>query len=90
MKVDAYIECSFDNLLDMASGKVSADSLFLSDQLKISGNLARGYDIRHILAPISEIGRRFNKIRKKVDAMDSEGEKKPESSGEEQAEESGE
>lgn len=87
---DAYIECSFDNLLDMASGKVSADSLFLSDQLKISGNLARGYDIRHILAPISEIGRRFNEIRKKVDAMDSEGEKKPEDSGEEQAEESGE
>jgi len=71
---DAYIECSYDNLMDMALGKVSADSLFLTDQLKISGNLARGYDIRHILTPISEIGRRFNEIHKKLDAMDSQEE----------------
>jgi len=69
---DAYIECTYDNLMDMALGNVSADSLFLSDQLKITGNLARGYDIRHILVPISEIGRRFNEIHKKVDAMDND------------------
>ena len=69
---DAYIECSFDNLLDMAHGKVSADTLFLSDQLKITGNLARGYDIRHILAPVSDVARRFHEIRRRSEAMDKE------------------
>lgn len=48
---DSYIECSFDNLLDMASGKVSTDTLFLNGQLKISGNLSKGYAIRNLLAP---------------------------------------
>ena len=68
---DAYIECSFDNLLAMAEGKASADSLFLTDQLKISGNLARGYDIRHVLCPISETGLRVYEINKRVKEMDS-------------------
>ena len=48
---DSYIECSFDNLLDMASGKVSTDTLFLNGQLKISGNLSKAYAIRNLLAP---------------------------------------
>ena len=68
---DAYIECSFDNLLAMAEGKVSADSLFLTDQLKISGNLARGYDIRHVLCPISEMGLRIYEINRRAKEMDS-------------------
>ena len=48
---DAYIECSYDNLLKIAAGKVSVDSLFLNSQLKISGNLSKGYAMRNLLAP---------------------------------------
>ena len=48
---DAYIECSYDNLLKIAAGKVSVDSLFLNGQLKISGNLSKGYAMRNLLAP---------------------------------------
>ena len=48
---DAYIECSYDNLLKIAAGKVSVDSLFLNGQLKITGNLSKGYAMRNLLAP---------------------------------------
>ena len=68
---DAYIECSFDNLLAMGEGKISADSLFLSDQLKITGNLARGYDIRHVLCPVSELWLRIHEIEERAKKMDS-------------------
>ena len=62
---DAYLECSYDNLLDLTSGKVSADTLFLTDQLKITGNLARGYDIKHVLSPVSEMAKRALEIRRR-------------------------
>lgn len=48
---DAYIDCSYDNLLNIAAGKVSVDTLFLNGQLKITGNLSKGYAIRNLLAP---------------------------------------
>jgi putative sterol carrier protein len=48
---DAYIECSYDNLLKIAAGKISVDTLFLNGQLKIAGNLSKGYAIRNLLAP---------------------------------------
>lgn len=48
---DAYVDCSFDNLLDMARGIVTTDKLYLSGQLKLSGNLSKGFEIRHVLAP---------------------------------------
>lgn len=48
---DAYIDCSYDNLLKIAAGKVSVDTLFLNGQLKISGNLSKGYAMRNLLAP---------------------------------------
>ena len=67
---DAYIECSFDNLLAMAEGKVISDTLFLSDQLKITGNLARGYDIRQVLCPVSEVGLRIFEINRRAKEMD--------------------
>ncbi len=47
----AYIECSYDNLLKMAAGKLTCDYLFLSGQLKISGNLSKGYSVRTLLTP---------------------------------------
>ena len=68
---DANIECSFDNLLAMAEGRISADSLFLSDQLKITGNLARGYDIRHVLCPVSELWLRIHAIEERAKELDS-------------------
>ena len=48
---DAYIDCSYDNLLKMAAGKVSADSLFLSGQLKVAGNIAKSHDLHFLLSP---------------------------------------
>ena len=48
---DAYIDCSYDNLLKLAAGKVTVDSLYLNGQLKIFGNLSKGYAIRNLLAP---------------------------------------
>ncbi|MBO5657697.1 MAG: glycogen/starch synthase [Agathobacter sp.] len=51
-EADAYVEATFDNLLDIAAGKVSVDKLFLNGQLKISGNLSKGYEMRTVLAPI--------------------------------------
>lgn len=48
---EAYVECSFDNLLDMARGFVTVDKLFLSGQLRLSGNLSKGFEIRRLLSP---------------------------------------
>lgn len=48
-EADAYVESSYDNFLDMAAGKISTDTLFLNGQLKISGNLSRGYEMRKLL-----------------------------------------
>ncbi len=48
---DVYIECTYDNLLDMAAGKISADTLFLNGQLRILGNVAKGYELRKYLTP---------------------------------------
>ncbi len=48
---DAFIECSFDNLLDMARGFVTTDKLFLSGHLRLSGNLSKGFEVRHLLTP---------------------------------------
>lgn len=46
---DAYVTASFDHLLGMATGKVSFDKLFMSGQLKVSGNLTKGAEIRRLL-----------------------------------------
>lgn len=46
---DAYVTASFDHLLGMATGKVTFDKLFMSGQLKVSGNLAKGAEIRRLL-----------------------------------------
>ena len=50
-KPDAVIDCSYDNLLDMARGLVTADKLYINGQLKLSGNLSKGFEIRHMLTP---------------------------------------
>lgn len=48
---EAFVECSFDNLISMARGFVTTDKLFLSGQLKLSGNLSKAFEIRHLLSP---------------------------------------
>lgn len=50
-EADAYVESSYDNFLDMAAGRVSTDTLFLNGQLKINGNISKGYEIRNLLTP---------------------------------------
>ena len=51
---DAFATATYDNFLDMASGRVSMDKLFLNGQLKFSGNLAKGYEFREMLSPAKE------------------------------------
>lgn len=46
---DAFVTASFDHLMGMATGKISFDKLFMSGQLKVSGNLAKGAEIRWLL-----------------------------------------
>ncbi len=50
-EAEAFVEASFDNLLGMARGLMSTDKLFLNGQLKISGNLSKGFEIRKLLSP---------------------------------------
>ena len=50
---DAYVIGSFDQLLDMATGKVVFDKLFFSGQLKVEGNLSKGAEIRHLLGKLN-------------------------------------
>ena len=44
---EAYVHCSFDNLLAMARG-------FVSGQLRLSGNLSKGFEIRYLLSPAKQ------------------------------------
>ena len=46
---DASIECSLDNLLGIADGKVSIGKLFMSGNMKISGNLSKGFELKELL-----------------------------------------
>jgi len=48
---EAFIVCSYDNLVAMARGLVTTDKLFLNGQLKLTGNLSKGFEIRKLLAP---------------------------------------
>ena len=51
---EAYVHCSFDNLLAMARGLVTVDKLYLSGQLRLSGNLSKGFEIRYLLSPAKQ------------------------------------
>ena len=48
------MHCSFDNLLAMARGFVTVDKLYLSGQLRLSGNLSKGFEIRYLLSPAKQ------------------------------------
>ena len=49
MPADAEIAASLDHLIGMAKGEVSADKLFLSGQLKVTGNIVKGAEMRRLL-----------------------------------------
>ncbi len=46
---DAFVTADFDNLLAMARGRTTFDKLFMSGQIKVTGNLSKGAEIRHLL-----------------------------------------
>lgn len=46
---DATITCSFDNLMGMAKGKISPRKLFMTGQLKMTGNIVKGIELRDLL-----------------------------------------
>ena len=48
---DATVSASFDHLLGVAKGELSADRLFMTGQLKVTGNLAKGAEMRRLLEP---------------------------------------
>ena len=50
-EADAWMASSFDNLIGMTDGSISADRLFMNGQLKVIGNLAKCAELRHILKP---------------------------------------
>jgi starch synthase len=50
---DAHVKLAttFDNLYNMAVGRVSADRLFVNGQLKVEGNISKGAEMRYLLGP---------------------------------------
>ena len=48
-KPDFTISASLDNFLGMANGTISADKLFLNGQLKVSGSIVKGAEMRRLL-----------------------------------------
>lgn len=51
---DVVVTASLDNLYNMATGRTSADSLFVNGQLKVSGNISKGHDLVYLLGPAYE------------------------------------
>ena len=48
---DAHIKCSYYHLMKMMHGETTAPRLFMKGQLKITGNLAKGFEIKDLLSP---------------------------------------
>ena len=51
---DATFASSFDHFLGMAKGELSADRLFITGQMKVTGNIAKGAELRHFLNPVKK------------------------------------
>ncbi len=47
---DAKLAASLDNLIGMANGSISADKLFMNGQLKVTGNIVKGAEMRRMLS----------------------------------------
>ncbi len=48
---DAHIKCSYYHLMRMMRGETTAPKLFMKGRLKITGNLAKGFEIKNLLSP---------------------------------------
>ena len=48
---DAHIRCSYHHLMKMMRGETTVMRLFMKGQMKITGNLAKGFEIKNLLAP---------------------------------------
>ena len=48
---DATISASFKHLMGIAKGELSADRLFMTGQMKITGNIAKAIELRDMLSP---------------------------------------
>ena len=46
---DTKISATLDRLYDMATGRVSADKLFINGQMKVEGNISKGAELRHLI-----------------------------------------
>ena len=47
---DAHIKCSYHHLMRMMRGETTAPRLFMKGRLKITGNLAKGFEIKNLLS----------------------------------------
>ena len=48
---DATITASFDHLLGMVNGQYSPNRLFITGQMKVTGNISKGAELRHLMDP---------------------------------------
>ena len=48
---DAHIKCSYHHLMRMMRGETTAPRLFMKGRMKITGNLAKGFEIKNLLTP---------------------------------------
>ena len=48
---DCHIKCSYRHLMRMMHGETTAPRLFMKGRLKITGNLAKGFEIKRLLTP---------------------------------------
>lgn len=46
---DVFVSATLDNLIGMADGTISADKLFVTGQMKVEGNIAKGAQMRYLL-----------------------------------------
>lgn len=51
LQADAYISSDYLHLLQMARGESTLGKLYMKGLLRISGNLAKGFEIKHLLCP---------------------------------------
>ena len=58
---DAKISASFDHLIGMAKGELSADRLFITGQMKVTGNISKSAEMRSLLEPPKRHERQMKK-----------------------------
>ncbi len=52
---DAHIKCSYYHFMRMMHGETTTPRLFMQGRLRITGNLAKGFEIKNLLSPSGPI-----------------------------------